>query len=97
MKIKYSKITILFIILTAIGKHSSSAQVGIGTTTPSAKSTLDITSTTTGVLFPRVTSAQRIAIAPAATDTGLKVYDTTTKSYWYWDGTAWIDQAVNKN
>lgn len=97
MKIKYSKITILFIILTAIGTHSSSAQVGIGTTTPSAKSTLDITSTTTGVLFPRVTSAQRIAIAPAATDTGLKVYDTTTKSYWYWDGTAWIDQAANNN
>ncbi|WP_394759057.1 hypothetical protein [Flavobacterium sp.] len=73
----------------------NNANVGIGTTTPSVKSSLDISSTTAGVLFPRVTTVQRTAIAPAGTDTGLKVYDTTTKSYWYWDGTVWVEQAAN--
>lgn len=68
-------------------------QVGIGTVTPSAKSALDIQSTNAGILIPRVTSAQRIAIAPAATDSGLKVYDTTTATFWYWNGTAWVEES----
>ena len=38
------------------------AQVGIGTTTPDASSALDITSTTKGLLIPRMTAAQRDAI-----------------------------------
>jgi len=71
---------------------SALAQVGIGTTTPSIKSALDISSTTTGVLFPRLTTSQRTAIAPASTDLGLQVYDTTTGSYWYWNGTTWIEK-----
>lgn len=68
------------------------AQVGIGTVTPSAKSALDINSTTTGVLLPRVTTAERVAIAPAATDFGLKVYDTTTSTFWYWNGLIWVEE-----
>lgn len=52
MKIKYSKITFLFIVFTAIGIHSSSAQVGVGTITPTGA--LDITSTTNGFVPPRV-------------------------------------------
>ena len=48
------------------------AQVGFGTTTPDASSVLDITSTTQGLLPPRMTEAQMIAIAaPVA---GLNVY-----------------------
>jgi hypothetical protein len=40
---------------------------GIGTLTPDASSLLDITSTTKGILIPRMTKAQRDAIvAPAA-------------------------------
>lgn len=37
-------------------------QVGINTTTPNAKSALDITSTSKGLLPPRMTEAQRNAI-----------------------------------
>ena len=42
------------------------AQVGIGTTTPDASSALDITSTTKGLLMPRMTAAQRDAISAPA-------------------------------
>lgn len=37
--------------------------VGIDTTTPNASTLLDLTSTTKGTLLPRMTSAQRAAIA----------------------------------
>ncbi|MCF6349057.1 MAG: hypothetical protein L3J20_12280 [Flavobacteriaceae bacterium] len=65
------------------------AQVGIGTTTPDASSALDITSTDKGFLMPRMTTAQRTAIASPAM--GLQAYDTDTKSVWSFDGTAWIE------
>ncbi|WP_153800975.1 hypothetical protein [Foetidibacter luteolus] len=62
--------------------------MGIGTTTPAPSAQLDITSTTRGLLMPRMTTDQRVAIAsPAA---GLQVYDITTRSFWYYNGTAWV-------
>lgn len=59
-----------------------SSQVGIGTTTPDASSALDISSTTKGLLVPRMTTAQRIAIVAPAD--GLMVYDTTLKLVHYY-------------
>ena len=48
-----------------------------------------------GILIPRVTTGQRTAIAGlGGTEEGLTVYDETTKSYWLWDGTAWVDFAA---
>jgi hypothetical protein len=57
------------------------AQVGIGTTTPNASSILDLTSSTQGMLTPRMTTAQRIAIVSPAD--GLMVYDTDLKSFYH--------------
>ncbi|MFE3869426.1 hypothetical protein ACFX5E_15285 [Flavobacterium sp. LS2P90] len=59
------------------------AQVGIGTTTPNASSILDLTSSTQGMLTPRMTTAQRIAIVSPAD--GLMVYDTNLKSLFHFD------------
>jgi hypothetical protein len=84
-----------FLAIISLLFNSIYSQVGIGTVSPSGKSILDITSNSAGVLFPRVTTAQRIAISPAITDTGLSVYDTTTKSYWYWDGITWVEQITS--
>ncbi|MCB4808287.1 hypothetical protein LG651_08485 [Tamlana sp. 62-3] len=66
------------------------AQVGIGTTTPDASSILDIESTTQGVLTPRMTTAQRLAIATPAE--GLLVFDTNEDAFYYYDATAtnWV-------
>ena len=66
---------------------SSFAQVGIGTPTPNAKAALDITSTTQGLLPPRMDSTARNAItSPPA---GLIIYNTTIKAFQCYNGTAW--------
>jgi len=50
---------------------------GIGNTTPDTSAKLDVSSTTQGFLFPRMTSAQRLAIGSPAT--GLMVYQTDNR------------------
>jgi hypothetical protein len=59
------------------------AQVGIGTTTPNASSILDLTSSTQGMLTPRMSTVQRMAIVSPAD--GLMVYDTDLKSFFHFD------------
>jgi hypothetical protein len=67
---------------------TTSGSVGIGAnTTINASAIVDITSTTKGVLLPRMTSIQRTAISSPAT--GLFLYDTTDNEYEYYNGTAW--------
>ena len=44
-----------------------------------------------GILVPRMSTTQREAIPTAAVDEGLIVYDTTTKSFWVWDGFNWVE------
>ena len=56
-------------------------------TTPAASAQVDIASTTKGFLFPRMTDAQRIAIASPAE--GLLLFNTTNKGVAYRDGTNW--------
>ena len=77
--------------VTVLAPSLNSQNVAINGTgaAPAASSMLDISSTTAGLLIPRMTSAQRTAIAAPAT--GLQVYDTTTGSFWYYDGTAWVE------
>lgn len=64
-----------------------SQNIGIGTTTPHASSQLDISSTTRGLLPPRMTTAQRNAIATPAK--GLLVYDTDLNALYHFNGTNW--------
>jgi hypothetical protein len=67
----------------------TTGEVGIGTTTPSTKAALDITSTTKGFLPPRMTTTQRNAIAsPPA---GLVIYNTTTSNLNTYNGSAWVE------
>jgi hypothetical protein len=65
------------------------AQVGIGTNTPDNSAMLEIQTNNKGILFPRLTSAQRTSISAPAT--GLYVFDTNTKSLWYYNGAIWIN------
>ena len=61
--------------------------IGIGTTMPSSKAILDISSTTQGFLPPRMTTKQRMAITSPVE--GLSVYDLTLHKLYVYDGTAW--------
>lgn len=89
---KYSK---AFVILT-FSINSLFAQVGIGTTNPDASAALDITSTNSGLLIPRIALT-------ATTDTNtingteaesLLIYNTNTindvtPGFYYWDSNRW--------
>ncbi|GAA3613615.1 fibrinogen-like YCDxxxxGGGW domain-containing protein [Flavivirga amylovorans] len=67
--------------------YYSYAQVGIGTTTPDTSSILDITSTTQGLLPPRMTEIQRDAIVSPAE--GLFIYNLDSKCFQYYKGASW--------
>ncbi|NRS87257.1 hypothetical protein HNQ02_000157 [Flavobacterium sp. 7E] len=84
-----SLITSLFLFFLFFA-NLTVAQVGIGTVTPDATAVLDVSSTTQGMLTPRMTTTQRNAITTPAN--GLMVYDTTLKSFYYYDTTitAWV-------
>ena len=71
----------------------SNGNVGIGTSTPNASSILDITSTTQGVLFPRLTTTQISAISSPAD--GLTVYNTTLKVICFYDAGAAVWKRVS--
>ncbi len=84
--------TIKLLIMLLVTSNIIFVQVGIGTTTPNASAVLDLSSTTGGLLMPRMTTAERTAIAsPVA---GLQVYDTTTNTIWYNNGTAWVNSGT---
>ncbi len=71
---------------------STTGQIGINVTTPATSSVLDVTSTTKGILIPRVTTTQRDAIASPATL--LQVSNTTTNSNDTYDGVSWKRDAT---
>lgn len=79
------------------------SQVGIGTTSPNAA--LDITSTTQGMLAPRITLTATNTSSPVvnpnggAITTGTLIYNTATSGtypisvspgFYYWDGAKWV-------
>lgn len=74
----------LFFLIVSV----SFSQVGIGVIPPDNSAMLDVKSTVSGILIPRMTQAQRIAILTPAT--GLLVYQTNaTTGFWYYNGASW--------
>lgn len=67
----------LIILIATVSSYLSSAQVGIGTSTPNDCAALEISSTNGGLLIPRLTDTQRSQITnPIA---GLLIYNITQK------------------
>jgi len=96
------KILLLMLFVTLI----SNAQVGVGTTTPAGA--LDITSSTNGLLLPRVSLTALNVAAPVvnpaggALVVGTLIWNTATAGVipnnvvpgmYYWEGTRWISLA----
>ena len=70
-------------------KSYFAGNVAIGTTTQNASSAFEVASTTQGILFPRMTTAQRDLIATPAD--GLVIYNTSTNKLQVRAGGAWVD------
>jgi hypothetical protein len=59
---------------------------------PDASAILDIKSSSKGLLLPRMTTVQRTSIGSPAI--GLKVFDTDTRTFWFYNGTGWTEFAA---
>lgn len=79
------------------GPAALAQNVGVGTTTPNSKAALDISATDKGLLVPRLTQAQRLAIT--SPPQGLMVYQTdgtasggSQTGFWYYAGSpaTWV-------
>ena len=89
------KFLILFVVLSGLKTNvfAQAGSVGVGTNAPYVNAILDITSTTKGVLLPRLTQVQRNTLTPLLnlTANGLLIYNVTTLRFNYWNGTQWND------
>jgi hypothetical protein len=67
------------------------AQISIGTNPPNASAILDVNSSDKGVLIPRMTEAQRLAITTPLS--GLLIYQTdATSGFWYFNNASvWVN------
>ena len=86
----------LLTMLLCLPLITTSQSVSINTTGSAADQSaiLDISSTTKGVLLPRMTSAEKTAIVSPAT--GLLMYQTDgTPGFYYYDGTVWLSITGN--
>jgi hypothetical protein len=86
---RHFKLLLFSLLVTGL----SYAQVGIGTESPDASSLLDLSSNSQGLLAPRMTTLERIAITSPAE--GLLVFDTDEAAFFYFNtaSTAWIELA----
>ena len=90
----FFSMTILFetgFFLIFLGQVLLAQGVGISSTaiTPDTNSILELRSTVKGFLAPRMTTAQRTALGSQSPSAGMLVYDTNTRSFWYWDNNVW--------
>ena len=86
----------IFTLLAAVLLTATTfAQVGIGTSTPLASAALDLTSTTGGLLLPRMTNAQCQDISPVAAGLMVYVTDLNGGSFMFYDGNSWNAFASN--
>lgn len=67
---------------------ANSQNVGIGTSVPNASAQMDVTATNKGILVPRLTHSQMVAIVSPAN--GLLVYNTDSACFAYRNATEWV-------
>jgi hypothetical protein len=89
---------ILFSIITLLSISTYAQNVGVGTAAPAAK--LDVTSSNSGILIPRVVLTSTATAAPVSSPvTSMMVYNSNTAGagatavtpgYYYWNGSAWV-------
>lgn len=84
----------ILLIYSLITGFSVKAQIGIGTSFPSASAELDIYNTTKGILAPRVSlsadlSSPNPVINPAVGVILFNIGNNQTQGFYYWSGTSW--------
>lgn len=80
-------IFLFFLILATFNTFSQGVGINDDGSNPDASAILDVKSTDSGVLIPRLTTNQRTSIVSPATS--LMVYDIDEKSFFFYDGSTW--------
>jgi hypothetical protein len=78
-------------MITGLSFGLNAQSVGINTdgSAPDNSAMLDVSSTTKGILVPRMTAVQRVAISSPAQ--GLLIFQTDgTSGFYYYNGSAWV-------
>ena len=89
----FATLLILSVSTNAQNTFPATGSAGIGTTTPDASALLEVKSTNKGILIPRMTQAQRNAIASPAQ--GLLIFQTNaTAAFYFYNGSTWIQIAT---
>src|SRR5687768_5329597 len=84
MRLNISLVLFLFISANIWG------QVSINSTgaAPDRNSMLDVSSSSKGILIPRMTTGERDLMGEPTT--GMMIFNSTTNTFNYWNGSAWI-------
>ena len=82
------KLLILFAIFTTFATMAQSVGINADGSAANTSAMLDVSSTTKGLLPPRMTTVQRDAISSPAE--GLVIYNTTTKGLEFKSSTGWV-------
>ena len=95
---KYISVAAIFLTyvqkIDAQNTFPATGAAGIGTTIPNASALLEVQSTTKGMLVPRMTQAQRNAIA--SPETGLLIFQTNASAgFYFYNGASWIQIATS--
>lgn len=82
-------------VLTAFSQQGVLIGKKEGTPNPYAK--LEIYSTNSGLLVPRMTTDERLPINPDGSALSLLVFDTTDSTYFFFNGTEWEKMSANRD
>jgi uncharacterized protein (TIGR02145 family) len=82
--------SLAFLLFTIAGMGQN---VGIGTSTPAPSAQLDVSSTTKGLLPPRMTTTQRDGIENPAT--GLVLFNISTNNLQVYNGSEWLSLSTS--
>lgn len=96
MKKNYiNRLTVLVLLVSAIGANAQTENVGIGTTAPDNSAVLDIQSSSKGLLIPRMLLSERNEIVNPAK--GLLIYQTNeNQGFYFFNGEAWGQLSPNE-
>lgn len=82
-------ITCAICLVTHFANAQGKVAVNNDGSAPDPSAMLDIKSTTSGLLIPRMSTMQREAISSPGV--GLMVYDTDTETFWCYAGISWVE------
>ncbi|WP_336518202.1 bZIP transcription factor [Pollutibacter soli] len=92
----FSIIALLFHYhLSAQNVFPATGNVGIGTAAPSSSALLEVKSTNSGILIPRMTQAQRDLIPTSTAVNGLLIYQTNNLPGFYYYNNGWVAIGAN--